>query len=176
MPNGVFQSFFMVCCQATADTKPIERFMTKAKSHSACDPRAISALRVLQNYKTRSARIILKFFMENTSNSKKRKKSVTVDRKNLFIFQMFMIKLKNWIIPFKLAQLLVTHDGGRLTRVGELSSAERLQGSQCNPLARVTLAHIDKCMRRLQPNLVVKSLDLLFDHDCILSKPKANPI
>ena len=139
MPNGVFQSFFMVCCQATADTKPIERFMTKAKSHSACDPRAISALRVLQNYKTRSARIILKFFMENTSNSKK--------RKNLFIFQMFMIKLKNWIIPFKLAQLLVTHDGGRLTRVGELSSAERLQGRQCNPLARVTLAHIDRCMR-----------------------------
>ena len=66
--------------------------------------------------------------MENTSNSKKRKKSVTVDRKNLFIFQMFLIKLKNWIIPFKLAQLLVTHDGGRLTRVGELSSAERLQG------------------------------------------------
>ena len=70
----------------------------------------------------------MKFFMENTSNSKKRKKSVTIDRKNLFIFQMFMIKLKNWIIPFKLAQLLVTQDGGRLTRVGELSSAERLQG------------------------------------------------
>ena len=85
---------------------------------------------------------------------------MTVDRKNLFIFQMFMIKVKNWIIPFKLAQLLVTHDGGRLTRVGELSSAERLQGRWCNPLARVTLAHIDRCMRQLQPNLVVKSVSM----------------
>ena len=66
--------------------------------------------------------------MENTSNSRKRKNIITLDRKNLFIFQMFMIKLKYWIIPSKLAQLLVTHDGGRLTRVGELSSAERLQG------------------------------------------------
>ena len=31
-------------------------------------------------------------------------------------------------MPFKLAQLLVTLDGGKFTRVGELSSAERLQG------------------------------------------------
>ena len=36
---------------------------------------------------------------------------------------MFIIKLRNWIIPFKLARL---HDGGKLTRVGELSQAERL--------------------------------------------------
>ena len=115
--------------------------MTKAKSHSACDPRAISALRVLQNYKL--ARIILKFFIENTLNSKKREKVIIVDRKNLFIFQMFIIKLRNWIIPFNLAQLL----GGKLTLVGELSPAERLQGRLCNPLARVTLAHIDRCMR-----------------------------
>ena len=66
--------------------------------------------------------------MENTSNSNKREKTIIVDRKNLFIFQMFMIKHRNWIIPFKLAQLLVTHDGGKLTLVGELSPAERLQG------------------------------------------------
>ena len=38
-------------------------------------------------------------------------------------------KLRNWIIPkYKLARLLVTHDGGKLTRVGDLSLAERLQG------------------------------------------------
>ena len=102
--------------------------MTKAKSHAACDPRAISALRVLQTYRTRSARIILKFFMENRSSFKKMEKIIIVDRKNLFIFQMFMIKLRNWIIPFKLAHLLVTHDGGKLTLIGELSPAERLQG------------------------------------------------
>ena len=103
--------------------------MTKARSHSACDPRAISALRVLQNYRTRSARIILKFFCgKHVKFQKKGKKYIIVDRKNLFIFQMFMIKLRNWIIPFKLAQLLVTHDGGKLTLVGELSPAERLQG------------------------------------------------
>ena len=66
--------------------------------------------------------------MENTSNSQKREKIIIVDRKNLFIFQMFMIKHRNWIIPFKLARLLVTHDGGKLTLVGELSPAERLQG------------------------------------------------
>ena len=34
---------------------------------------------------------------------------------------MFIIKLGNWIIPFKLARLLVTHDGGKLTCIGELS-------------------------------------------------------
>ena len=53
---------------------------------------------------------------------------------------MFIIKLRNWIISFKLARLLVTHDGGKLTLVGELSLAEHLQGRQGNPLARVTLA------------------------------------
>ena len=41
----------MACCLATVDTKPIERFMTKAKSQFACDPRVISALRARQNYK-----------------------------------------------------------------------------------------------------------------------------
>ena len=44
------------------------------------------------------------------------------------MIQMFIIKLKNWIIPFKLVRLLVTHDRGKLTQVGELSLADRLQG------------------------------------------------
>ena len=52
---------------------------------------------------------------------------------------MFIIKLRNWIIPFKLARFLVTYDGGKLTVVGELSLAERSQGRQCDPLAIVTL-------------------------------------
>ena len=37
--------------------------------------------------------------------------------------QMFIIKLRNWIIPFKLVRLLVTHDGRKLTRAGEFSLA-----------------------------------------------------
>ena len=41
---------------------------------------------------------------------------------------MIIIKLRNWILPFKVTRSLVTHDGGKLTRVGELSLAERLQG------------------------------------------------
>ena len=40
----------------------------------------------------------------------------------------FIIKLRNWIILFKLARLLVAHDGGKLTWVGELFLAECLQG------------------------------------------------
>ena len=52
---------------------------------------------------------------------------------------MIIIKLRNCILPFKVARLLVTHDGGKLTRVGELSLEERLQGRQGNPLTRVTL-------------------------------------
>ena len=40
----------------------------------------------------------------------------------------------------QIVRLLVTHDGGRLFRVGELSLAERLQGRQGNPLVKVTLA------------------------------------
>ena len=40
---------------------------------------------------------------------------------------MFIIKRRNWIIPFK------------LTRVGELSLAERLQGRYGNPPATVTV-------------------------------------
>ena len=39
------------------------------------------------------------------------------------MIQMFIIKLRNWIIPFKL--VLATHNGGKLTRVGELSLADR---------------------------------------------------
>ena len=73
--------------------------------------------------------IIVKFCMENSLNSRtKGENIIIVDREYLLFFQMFIIKLRNWIIPFKLALLLVTHGGGKLTRVGELSLAERLQG------------------------------------------------
>ena len=41
---------------------------------------------------------------------------------------MFIIKLRNWITPFKLVQLVVMHEGRKLTRVGKLSLAERLLG------------------------------------------------
>ena len=56
------------------------------------------------------------------------------------MIQGFIIKLRNWIIPFKLVRLLVMHDGGKLTQIGKLSLAERLQDREGNPLARVTLA------------------------------------
>ena len=46
--------------------------------------------------------------MENTLNSRKREHIIVI----LCIFQMFIIKLRNWIILFKLARLLVTHNGG----------------------------------------------------------------
>ena len=44
--------------------------------------------------------------------------------------QGFIIKLRNWIIPFKLVRLLVTHDGGKLIQVGKLFLTERLQGRE----------------------------------------------
>ena len=50
---------------------------------------------------------------------------------------MFIIKLRNWIILFKLARLLVTHNGGKLTLVRELSLAERFRLSL--KAGRVTL-------------------------------------
>ena len=65
--------------------------------------------------------IILKFSMENTFSMENRENIIIIDRKQLFIFQMFIIKIRNWIIPFKLPLLLVTHDGGKLTLEGELS-------------------------------------------------------
>ena len=46
----------------------------------------------------------------------------------LELIHKFIIKLRKWIILFKLARLLVTHDGGKVTQVGELSLAECLQG------------------------------------------------
>ena len=64
--------------------------------------------------------------MKNTLNS--RKKGKYYHRRQIVMIQMFIIKLRSWIIPFKLVPLPVTHDGGKLTRVGELSLAERLQG------------------------------------------------
>ena len=55
------------------------------------------------------------------------------------MIQVFTIKLRNWIIPFKLVRLLVAHDGGKLTGVGKLSLAERLQGREGNPSTQVGL-------------------------------------
>ena len=73
--------------------------------------------------------IILIFFMENTLNSQKKKGKYYRRRQKITFFpQMFRIKLRNWILPFKLAGLLVMHDGRKLTRVDELSLAECLQG------------------------------------------------
>ena len=66
--------------------------------------------------------------MENTVIHEKKGKYCHRRQKITSYFQMFIIKFRNWIIPFKLARLLVTHVGGKLTRKGELSLAERLQG------------------------------------------------
>ena len=83
--------------------------------------------------------IILKFefSVENTFNSQKRGKYYRRRKKiTCYFSDAFIIKLRNFIIPFKLARLLVTHDGRKLTRVGELSLAERLEGKlQCYPPA-----------------------------------------
>ena len=65
--------------------------------------------------------------MENTLNSQKTENIIIVIQKIPYIVQMFIIKLRKWIIPFKLSRLLVTHDRGKLSRVGELSLAGHLQ-------------------------------------------------
>ena len=52
--------------------------------------------------------------MENTLNSRKNGDIIIVYRKYLILFRCFVI--------------LVTQDGGKLSRVGELSVAEPLQG------------------------------------------------
>ena len=66
--------------------------------------------------------------MENTLHSRKKGKYYHRREKIIFYFSDVLIKLGKRIIPFKLARLLITHDGGKLTRVGELSLAKRLQG------------------------------------------------
>ena len=48
-----------------------------------------------------------------------------------------MIKLRNWIIPFKLARLMVTHDTLKLTRVGdfgEMHSKRRYKVCICSAI------------------------------------------
>ena len=63
--------------------------------------------------------------MENTLNSQKKGKYYHCIKKIPYnIVQMFIIELRNWIIPLKLSGLMVTHEGGKLSRVGELSLAE----------------------------------------------------
>ena len=87
--------------------------------------------------------------MENTLFSQKKGKYYHRGGKITLYFQLFIIKLRNCIIPFKLTRLLVTHDSGKLTRVGELSLTERLQdrlrvtlavGNLSTQVGRVTLA------------------------------------
>ena len=51
--------------------------------------------------------------MENTLNSPKSGKILSSYTENRYSVQMFIIYLRNWIIPFKLSRLLVTHDGGK---------------------------------------------------------------
>ena len=53
---------------------------------------------------------------------------------------MFIITLRNWIMPFKLARLLVTHDGGKLTSASKRSARDRVQPScKGNPSTQVGL-------------------------------------
>ena len=61
--------------------------------------------------------------MENTLNSRKKGKYSHRRQNITYYFADVIIKFRNWIIPFKLARLMVTG-------VGELSLAERLQGSR----------------------------------------------
>ena len=61
--------------------------------------------------------------MENTLNSQKKGKYYHCIKKIPYIVQMFIIELRK-IIPLKLSGLMVMHEGGKLSRVGELSLAE----------------------------------------------------
>ena len=51
MQDGVM---LWLVARQLADTKPIEKFMTIAKSQFTCDRRVIRALRARQNYKLAS--------------------------------------------------------------------------------------------------------------------------
>ena len=67
--------------------------------------------------------------MENTLNSRKHGKILSLYAENtLYCSDVYNLaqKLNNFVQI--VARLPVTHDGGKLSRVGELSIAERLQG------------------------------------------------
>ena len=49
MLNGIF-SIILWYVARQLDMKPMERFMTKVKSHSACDPRVICAHDKIRNF------------------------------------------------------------------------------------------------------------------------------
>ena len=75
--------------------------------------------------------IILKFEFSVKTRSIHKKRGKYYRRRQkitCYFSDAFTINLRNWMIPFKLARLLVTHDGRKLTQVGELSLAERLEG------------------------------------------------
>ena len=59
---GVF-----IICLWLAGTKPIERFMTKAKSQLPCDPRVIRALRARQNYNSLRENYYLTYYFPTSS-------------------------------------------------------------------------------------------------------------
>ena len=88
--------------------------------------------------------------MGNTLNSRKNRtilSSCTENTLQLYSSDVYNLAQKlntcNNIL-FTLSRLLVKHDGGKLSQVGELSPANRLQGKQGNrqgnPITRVTLA------------------------------------
>ena len=62
--------------------------------------------------------------MENLLNSQKKGKYYHRIQKIPYLVQMFIIWLRNWIIPLKLSELMVTQEGGRLSQVGKLSLVE----------------------------------------------------
>ena len=68
--------------------------------------------------------------MENMFKFMKKRENIVIMLENtLYCSDVYSnISFRNWIMPFKLSRLLVMHDGGKLSRVGELSLAECLKG------------------------------------------------
>ena len=58
----------------------------------------------------------------------KKRENIIIVYRNTSYCSNVIILLRNWIIPFKFSRLQVRYDGGKLSQVGELSLAERLQG------------------------------------------------
>ena len=68
--------------------------------------------------------------MENMFKFMKKRENIVIMLENtLYCSDVYSnISFRNWIMPFKLSRLLVMHDGGKLSQVGELSLAECLKG------------------------------------------------
>ena len=80
--------------------------------------------------------------MENTRKNQKHEKiSSSYAENTLCCSDVYNLAQKlNICNSVQIVKILVTHDGEKLSRVGDFSLAERLQGRKGNPLARVTLA------------------------------------